>query len=338
MSNPYKSTVPVMMVFFNRPEPLKQVFEAVRRARPQKLFLVQDGARENRPGDAENILKCREVVSQVDWECEVHTNYSEENLGCGMRIYSGISWCFEQVDRLMILEDDCVPAQDFFPFCEEVLERYQDDQRVNQICGMNHLGEYDKTDNSYFFSHMGSCWGWATWKRVWDQMEYNMEFMQDQEAMRNISRMPYPPGEGKTLVQTAQERYRILKSGGKLTAWTMQFGFARYLQSQLLIIPRKNLIQNVGLTQDSAHAVNSIRKIPKHLQPVFFGKHHSVQFPLKHPKYMIADTDYADAVIKIMKGNLLQKAEGIARRVVFSDKGEIAAMVKKIPKKLSGKR
>ena len=124
------SNVPVLMVFFNRSEPLKQVFEAVRKAKPTKLFLAQDGAREGNKKDIQNVQECREVVRNIDWDCEVYTNFSEVNLGCGGRMSSAISWAFEYVDRLMILEDDCVPCQDFFPFCEELLERYKDDVRV----------------------------------------------------------------------------------------------------------------------------------------------------------------------------------------------------------------
>ena len=112
------TTVPVLMVFFNRSKPLEQVFEAVRKAKPKILFLAQDGAREGNKSDEENVIKCREVVKNVDWDCEVYTDFSNVNLGCGRRMSSAITWAFEKVDRLMILEDDCVPGQSFFPFAE----------------------------------------------------------------------------------------------------------------------------------------------------------------------------------------------------------------------------
>ena len=134
---PYKVDIPVYLNFFCRPDTFQYVFNAVREARPSMLFLSCDGARENRKDDEQNIKKCQEIAEQIDWECTVYKNYSEKNLGCGMRMYTGISWAFEYVDRLIILEDDCVPSQDCFIFFEELLEKYLNDERINMICGMN---------------------------------------------------------------------------------------------------------------------------------------------------------------------------------------------------------
>ena len=119
----YRTDVPVAIVFFNRPDTLKRVFEAVRAAKPERLFLIQDGARKGNQKDLENIEKCRSVVENIDWECEVSRDYSEENLGCGKRIFSGITKAFESVDRLIIIEDDIVVSPDFFRFCAENLKK-----------------------------------------------------------------------------------------------------------------------------------------------------------------------------------------------------------------------
>lgn len=146
----YKTDVPVALVFFNRPDTLKEVFESIRRARPSKLFLIQDGAREGNEKDRINIPKCRAIVEDVDWDCEVHKIYSDENLGCGYRIYSGVSEAFKHVDRLVIIEDDIVIGEDMLPFCAEMLERYKDDQRIDKISGMNHVIEYKECPYSYF--------------------------------------------------------------------------------------------------------------------------------------------------------------------------------------------
>ena len=172
----WKVDVPVYMNFFSRPDTFQYVFEAVREAKPSMVFLSCDGARENRKDDEENIKKCKEIAEQIDWECTVYKNYSKQNLGCGMRMYSGISWAFEHVDRLIILEDDCVPHPDFFKMCEELLEMYKDDNRIHMINAMNHLGVYEDTPNSYFFGP-GCCWGWATWKRAWNNMDFALSFM-----------------------------------------------------------------------------------------------------------------------------------------------------------------
>ena len=138
-----KIDIAVLILFFNRPKMLEKVFEQVRLARPSRLYLFQDGARAGRPDDIENVAKCREVVSNIDWECEVHTNYQEKNLGCDPSEYVSQKWMFENEEMGIVLEDDDVPSQSFFPFCKELLERYKNDERVNMICGMNNLETYE---------------------------------------------------------------------------------------------------------------------------------------------------------------------------------------------------
>ena len=146
---------PVMLLFFNRPEPLKKVFEAVRRAQPSQLFLVQDGARDNNPDDHKNIQLCRDIVASVDWPCQVYRNYADSNMSCDHREYTGISWCFQYVDRLIVLEDDCLPSPGFFLLCEELLEKYKDSSDIQSISGFNRLQSY-QSPYSYIFSKSGA--------------------------------------------------------------------------------------------------------------------------------------------------------------------------------------
>lgn len=336
------SNVPVLIVFFNRSEPLREVFEAVRKAKPVKLFLAQDGARKGNSKDAEKVAACREVVQNIDWECEVFTDYSESNLGCGKRMSSAISWAFEQVDRLMILEDDCVPAADFFPFCEEILEKYKEDERVNLISGMNHLGVYEKAPADYFFCSTGAIWGWATWKRVWDHYEYEMDFLEDSYAMECFSGSYYPKRQLRMLNQTGKSRSGLYKQGGKLTAWTYQFRMLRFLFSQLVIVPKYNLTSNIGLTDDSTHGGSELRKTPKGLQCVFYAKTYAMQFPLQHPKYMISDTRYDKEVQKIMGWTFwrgkVYRLESISRQILFAKKGDYRNLWRKLLKKLGIKK
>ena len=140
-------------------------------AKPSKLYLYQDGPRPNSPSDVGNIKECRRIVENIDWDCEVHELFQEKNYGCDPSEFIAIKWIFSHVDRAIILEDDDVPSQSFFPFCRELLEKFYDDKRINMICGMNHLGESTDNPNSYLFSKSGSIWGWATWKRNVDLWE-----------------------------------------------------------------------------------------------------------------------------------------------------------------------
>ncbi len=318
---PYKVDVPVALIFFNRPEPLREVFDAIKEARPSKLFLIQDGAREARPNDELNIKKCKDIVAEIDWECEVYRNYSQINLGCGMRIYSGISWCFEHVDRLCIIEDDCKPTIDYFKFCEELLEKYKDDQRIDMISGMNNLETYDVTPYSYIFARTGSIWGWATWKRVWDTVDYELSFMEDEDALRLINNLNQPKRITYDLIRNGEKKHASLREGDKLTSWSYQRGMNMYLNSRLVIVPHKNLITNIGLTEDSVHAVNSIKKIPKAMQRLFFMKTYEMKFPLRHPKYIIQDVEFDEKLYRITYPNKMvmikRKVESLLRRIIF---------------------
>ncbi|MFR6298125.1 MAG: hypothetical protein ACLUML_02715 [Acutalibacteraceae bacterium] len=157
----------VLIVFFSRPETLKKVFEQVKKAKPAKLFLACDGARDGNKNDIENIEKCKAIVEDIDWDCKVYKDYAETNMGCGMRPQTAIKNAFDHTEQLIVLEDDCVPHRDFFPYMAEMLERYKDDTRIGLISGFNHFLDWNCGNYSYFFTKVGPMAGaWATWKRV----------------------------------------------------------------------------------------------------------------------------------------------------------------------------
>ena len=329
---------PVFLVFFNRPECLRLVFETVKQARPSILFLCQDGARVNNPQDRVNIERCREIVSHIDWDCELTLDYACENLGTGMRIYSGITNAFRKVESLIILEDDTVPCQSFFRFCHDLLEKYLHDQRVKIICGMNNLGTYDGTDEDYFFTDSGSCWGWATWRRAWENVEYDMPYLDNPKLMHVFEHYFHNRKDGRDLSRIGYARKKILNNGGKLSAWTYQHGMSQYLQAQLNIVPRKNMIRNVGLNDEATHAVNSIHKVPGGLQSVFFMKTYELDFPLKHPHYIINDKIYEYEVKKVMGwtlwGGYLYRIESIVRQIIYAEKGDYIKLWRKFINKI----
>ena len=330
----YITDVPVAMVFFNRPDTLAKVFESVRAAHPKKLFLIQDGARPGNKKDEENIAKCREIVENVDWECDVTKDYSDVNLGCGKRIFSGITKAFETVDRLIIIEDDIVVTQDFFEFCGELLERYKDDQRIHRISGMCHMGEYKKSPYSYAFTNISSCWGWATWKRAWQDMDYEMSFLDDSYIMDCFRKNYRYKKDSAELIRTGIKRREILRSGKRLSAWTYQFSMAGRLNNRLDITPCKNLISCIGLTDESAHASSSIKMIPKGMQIIFFGKTYKMDSPIKHPPYIMEDVTMENDIRRIMGWSptlkVTRRIEGIARQIFFGGFGGMRKLFKKL--------
>lgn len=328
--------LPVAIIFFNRSDTLLKVFEQVRLSKPSKLFLIQDGARLGNKEDEINIQKCRDVVSNIDWDCEVIKDFSNVNLGCGKRVYSGLTNAFNLVDRLVILEDDCVPSQSMFLFCAQMLDKYKDDERINMISGMNHLESYTPDESSYFFCKTGSIWGWATWKRVWDKYDYSMSFLNDKSTLSRYENLNLNLSKKhlKNNVGLGKSRKSVLDSGGHLSAWTYQFGMLRHLYSQLVIVPKVNLVTNVGIHSNTTHGVNSLKKLPKGLRKVFFLKNFDLKFPLNHPLYIIEDNEYDKKVNRLMGKPLYIKSyrrlEGALRHIFAGDKHYFNKLVGKL--------
>jgi hypothetical protein len=289
------SNVPVALIFFARPDLLKQTFSAIRQNKPQKLFLIQDGPRPDKPDDIIKIQKCRDIVEHIDWDCKVYRNYSDVNLGCGKRVSTGVTWAFEHVDRLAIIEDDCVPSEGFFAFCSEVLERYCNDERVDMISGMNNLEVYEETQYDYFFSESGSIWGWATWKRVWDKIDFNLDVVDDPYATKLLIAHC-----GKQLVDDCIKMRQKIAKGIKMSSWTLQRCVNMYLNSGLIVVPKRNLITNIGLSEDGANSVSSIKMIPRGMRQIYFMRSYSIELPLKHPPIVMADNIFTKKLDRVM--------------------------------------
>lgn len=329
----YKIDVPVLLVFFNRPNVFRKVFNAVKSNKPSKLFLVCDGPRQGR-GDEIGIEKCKEIAKNIDWKCDVVYDYSDSNMGCGRRVSSGITNAFKYVDRLIILEDDCVPNSSFFQFCDELLEKYKNDERINMISGMNHLKEYYPNENSYIFCKSGAIWGWATWKRVWDNYSFEMNFRNNEYAMSTFENLRLPKYYLQSMKKTGVDREEKLSIDGKLSSWTYQYAMLRHLYSQLIIVPNRNLITNIGVGENTTHGINNIKKMPKRVQKLMFMPTIELDYPLIHPKYVIEDVRYDNQIYRKMGHNKISKIsikiEGVIRQVIFAEKGDIKKLIKKV--------
>lgn len=309
--------VAVLLIFFNRPQVLERTFKQIKKARPSKLFLYQDGARENRESDVELVEQCREIVSDIDWKCEVYKKFQDKNYGCDPSEYIAQKWVFGIVDKCIVIEDDDVANITFFKFCKELLDKYENDPRICRISGMNHLGSYSECPNSYFFTTSGAIWGWASWKRVIDEWDSGYSFLNDKYALRLLQKYCSSIKVNyNTFLHTCRWHY----SKGKEYYESIYYSH-RLLNSGLTIVPKENLITNIGLTADSTHASANIKTMPKGIQRVFNMKTYDMCFPLKHPKYIINDLYYVEQVNKIMGFSLprriYRKIEGLIRRAIF---------------------
>lgn len=286
--------VSVLMLFFNRPDSLREVFEAVRRARPARLFLYQDGPRGEH--DLPGIEACREVVAGVDWPCEVHRLYQERNYGCDPSEFISQKWAFSMTDKCIVLEDDDVPSPSFFPFCKEMLDRYADDERIGMIAGFN-LDEHtpDVGDDSYFFSTNFSIWGWASWRRVIDTWDEHYTFLDRPTAVARLEALT----RERRLRTDFLSMCRAHRASGKAFYETI-FHAALLLNSQLAVVPRVNMVSNLGVSNNSTHFAGSVATLPRGYRRVFTMGSHDVDFPLTHPADIVDHVDYRRRVYRIM--------------------------------------
>lgn len=285
--------ISVLILFFNRPQQLSQVFEQVRKARPSRLFLYQDGARSER--DVPGIEACRKIVSQIDWECDVHHNYQQVNAGCDPSNYNAQKWAFSLSDKCIIFEDDSIPSVSFFRFCKEMLDKYEHDTRISMIAGFNPEEITPDVPYDYFFTTTFSIWGWASWRRVIDQWDEHYTFLDDTFNMQQLRGLIKERKFRSDFLFMCQ-RHREHRKAYYETIFHASILFG----SGLSIVPTRNMINNLGATADSTHFVGSVHTMPKGYRRIFTMKRHEVEFPLKHPRYVIENVAYKKSVYRIM--------------------------------------
>lgn len=245
--------VPVLFLVFNRMETTQKVFEAIRQAQPKKLYIACDGPRETRAGEAEKVEAVRSFVTgQVDWPCEVKTLFREKNLGCGKAVSSAINWFFENEEMGIILEDDCYPSQTFFPFCEEMLFKYKDDNRVMQVNGSSFIQGLPETP-SYSFSKYSFIWGWATWRRAWHTYQFTRSNFEAEFETLDIFASS----------QEKREWFNIFKHyfDGKIDTWDYPWTFSIWMNRGLSITPHKNFVKNIGFGPGATHTTDIDAKL-----------------------------------------------------------------------------
>lgn len=285
MKQSYLVDVPVLLIFFVRDTTLQKVFDSIKKARPSTLLLWQDGPRKNRPDDLDGIEKCRKIVENIDWNCTVYTNYHSENMGCDPSTFYAHKWAFTLVNKCIILEDDRIPSQSFFSYCKYLLDKYEHDERINHICGANILGVYNECPEDYFFAPCGST-AWATWKRVADSWDEKYLFLKETYILNCLKKL-YGKVWYKIWYDTACHHR---KTG--IAFWETILGMDALLHSRLAIIPKKNMVSDIGLTENATHANSHSECLPKELRKIFNMKTYELKFPLNEPQYIVADMNY----------------------------------------------
>lgn len=274
-------STPVALFVFNRPETTARVIEAIRAAAPPLLLVVADGPRLGVPSDERACSEVRALIDRTDWPCPVRTNYADANLGCRVRVASGIDWVFDEVPEAIMLEDDTLPDPTFFRFAGELLDRYREDDRVISVSGNNFQRGRQRGSGSYYFSRYPHIWGWASWRRAWSLYD------------RDLARWPALRAEGwlaNVLRDRVEIEYwtdvfdRVVR--GEFDAWSYAWLFTCWVEGMVAALPNRNLVSNIGF---GSGATNTTGRSPFAQLPT-----EPMEFPLVHPEHRTADSD-ADA-------------------------------------------
>jgi hypothetical protein len=264
--------VPILVLIFKRPDLTQLVFDQIREIKPKQLFISADGARSHKEGEAEQVAATRKIFEAVDWDCEVKTLYREENLGCRKAVSGGINWFFEQVEHGIILEEDCVPDLSFFPFVKEMLEKYQDNDEVMAISGLNLIdSQFSELNDSYLFTKFVFYWGWATWRSAWKKNDVHMKRFPEFVENNYIERLLANTSAQKYLQQKFHETHTKQND-----SWAYAWFYSCVLNNGLSIVPKYNLVQNVGFGEEATHTNFAEKSFQTTSKPL--------TFPLNHPK------------------------------------------------------
>ena len=245
--------IPILFLIFNRPDTTSLVFNEIRKVKPKKLYIAADGPRNLK--EEKICLECRSISEKIDWECDLKLLYRKENLGCQMAVSEAITWFFENNEMGIILEDDCLPLPSFFPFCKELLIKYKDEENIMHISGNNfQLGNDKNEQSSYYFSRYPHIWGWATWKRAW--IKYDIEMKNYPKLLSNQEFVKYADN---FILKLVYEK--------KLSTWDSQWLYSVNFENGLSILPRYNLVKNIGFSEKNA--TNTIT-VPKWFKKMIY--------------------------------------------------------------------
>ncbi|MGC1869915.1 MAG: hypothetical protein WA700_03055 [Acidobacteriaceae bacterium] len=268
---------PIVFIVFKRPRTTRKVFEVISSIRPGRLLIVADGPRGSVAGEKEACQQVREIVSAVDWPCELSTNFAGENLGCKERIITGLNWAFSLVEEAIILEDDCLPDASFFPFCKEMLARYREDSRVATISGTNLVERYLETSDSYFFGRMVTTWGWATWRSQWQRYDSQLKNWPEIRRLGLLSEVFEESRAVSLWTRVFDEMYE--NRGVGPNAWDYQWLYMSLIGNALTIFPTVNLVTNIGFGSDATHTTGNDTRLTPAVK--------ALAFPLRHPSHLI---------------------------------------------------
>jgi hypothetical protein len=304
-SHHYIVQSPVLFLVFNRPETTRRVFQEIKTAKPKRLYISADGPRADKPADMALCHEVKNIVSDIDWKCEVKTVFNEENKGCKIAVSTAIDWFFNQEEEGIILEDDCLPAPSFFYFCDHLLEKFRFDSRIYCITGTNAQRGLQRGEASYYFSQLSNIWGWAGWRRVWNLYDPDLSRYGEEVAGNFLKNNFQDP----LLIDHWFDIFHRLKAG-KIDTWDQQFQLMTFFENGLCITPNINLISNIGFGDQATHTFDPYDHNAN--QPMGELKHivhPNTVIPDKEADYFLYNHEFKldEKRLKIQKDKLLRR-------------------------------
>lgn len=300
----YQTQSAVLFMVFNRPALTRQVFEAINIVKPQRLYIAADGPRPVVENEASVCEQVKFIATNVNWNSEVKTLFRNENLGCRDAVSSAIDWFFENEEEGIILEDDCLPSEDFFRFCDTMLYYYRNDTRIRHVGGSNlHQGK-QWGNGSYYFSNLTHVWGWASWRRVWQSYDKKLSQFTEADLRNGLVNI----FSESVIINAWLQIFNELKEG-KIDTWDYQLTLINFLNNSLSVIPNVNLISNIGFGKDATHTV--------HAQHPYANQAIGVLGEILHPAYMVPQkqADYATLAFDFDVQRIKKKQAKLHRRV-----------------------
>lgn len=275
---------PIVLIVFNRPEQTRLIFQSIRKLKPKYLFIISDGVRDGFHNEEIKVNEVRKIFDEIDWECNINKNFSIPNLGLEKRVLTGLSWVFSLVDKAIILEDDCLPHESFFQFCDELLNRYRNDQRIGMISGDNYWPNKEISKESYAFSNYTLTWGWATWSDRWNSFDPELKHYDKSMKDKVLNNLFKKKIELSYWKEIFDKRY---------IEWDYCWLITNWSQSRLCIYPGKNLISNIGFGYMATHTTDDSHHLANYSLD-------EIEYPLIHPSFIAINHKTETEIRKIL--------------------------------------
>jgi hypothetical protein len=294
---------PILLIAFNRPETTKIVFDSIKKIKPNKLYIAIDGPRNEHPEDKNKINNVKNIFKDIPWECDLFFLIREQNKGCKHSVSEAIDWFFKSEDFGIILEDDCLPTEDFFIYCSDLLQKYKNENQILMITGDNFQDGISRGDSSYYFSKLTHVWGWATWKRAWEKYDVNMSFWPKFKTSKEFKNIFHLYMAKKYFTSIFDSVYN-----GRIDTWDYQWTACVWYNNGLCITPNKNLVKNIGFGPDATHTkLETMRSKNQRTESIL---------PLTHPKNIFRDNKADEYVFKnVLRGSKISLIKNFFKKL-----------------------